>query len=66
MDEDALIAKVREARHEISEECGHDIWILYERYQALQRELQDSGRHSILPAPSAPSSTAAGSPTTPD
>ena len=56
MTEDALIAEVRAARHEISEECGHDLRKLQERCQALQSELCASGRHEV----SSPSETWAG------
>ena len=48
MKEDPLIEEVREARHEISKECGHDIWKLYGRYDTLQKELRKSGRYIFL------------------
>ena len=54
MDQDALIAEVRAARHEISAECDHDLWKLYERYQALQQRLRASGRHDLQSSPPEP------------
>jgi hypothetical protein len=48
MKEDPLIEEVREARQEISQECGHDIWKLYERYDVLQKDFKTSGRYRFL------------------
>ncbi len=38
MDPDPTIARIREARHRISEECGHDAKRLVEHYMRLQEE----------------------------
>ena len=55
MTTDPLIQDVRSARHEISEECDHDIWKLYERYDTLQREMKAKGTHRFVDAPPQPS-----------
>ena len=45
MKEDSLIAEVRAARHEISEECGHDLRKLQKRCQSLDRKLIAASQH---------------------
>jgi len=50
MSSDPLIQEVRAARHRISEECGHDIWKLYARYDALQQEMKAEGKHRFVDA----------------
>jgi len=54
MSTDPLIQEVRKARHEISEECSHDLWKLYARYEALQREMKARGRHTFVDSPPHP------------
>ena len=41
---DAGVAEVRKARHEISEECGHDLHKVVEYYRSVEEELRRSGR----------------------
>jgi hypothetical protein len=38
MNPDPTIARIREARHQISEKCGHDPKKLVEYYMKLQKE----------------------------
>jgi hypothetical protein len=54
MEQDDLIAEVRTARREISAECDHDLWKLYERYKALQESLRSSARDKLQPPPPEP------------
>ena len=51
MTTDPLIAEVRETRHRISEECRHDLWKLYARYDALQREMKATGKSRFVSEP---------------
>ncbi len=51
MTADPLIQEVREARHDISEECGHDIWKLYARYDVMQRQMKAEGKHKFVDGP---------------
>ena len=53
MERDALLEEVREARREISAECGHDIWKLFDHYVAMQNELRESGKYSFISSPNA-------------
>ncbi len=39
--DDPTIARIREARHQISEECGHDAQRIVEYYGKLQKKYQD-------------------------
>ncbi len=41
MPEDQVIARIREARHQISEECGHDARRLVDYYKELQKRHKD-------------------------
>ncbi len=41
---DPEVAEVRKARHEISEECGHDLHKVVEYYRGIEEELRRSGR----------------------
>ncbi len=41
MQEDQVIARIREARHQISEECGHDARRLVDYYKELQKRHKD-------------------------
>jgi len=41
MDSDSPLARIREARHSISEECGHDPKRLVEYYMQLQQRHAD-------------------------
>ena len=41
MDADPVIARIREARHRISEQCGHDPKRLVEYYMKLQERHKD-------------------------
>ena len=38
------IAEIRKIRHQISEECGHDIHKVAEYYRQVQEELKRSGQ----------------------
>ena len=38
------IAEIRKIRHQISEECGHDIHKVAEYYRQVQEELKQSGQ----------------------
>jgi hypothetical protein len=39
--DDPTITRIREARHQISEECGHDPQRIVEYYGELQKKYQD-------------------------
>lgn len=41
MSEDEVIARIREVRHQISEECGHDARRLVAYYKELQKQHKD-------------------------
>jgi len=51
MKPDPLVDEVREARHEISRECGHDIWKLYARYEAMQKQMKTEGEGRFVSQP---------------
>jgi hypothetical protein len=55
MKDDPTIARIREARHKISERCGHDAKRLVEHYM----KLQERHRERLLSEPSEQASTAA-------
>ena len=40
---DPGIEEVRQARHEISEECGHDLHRVVSYYKQIEQELRQSG-----------------------
>ena len=48
MKDDSIITEVREARHRISEESGHDLERLGRHYRALERKLAKTGRHRFV------------------
>jgi hypothetical protein len=48
MKPDPIIAEVREARHRISEEHGHDTRRVVEHYLQLQEEMKRSGKYSFV------------------
>ena len=48
MKDDAIITEVREARHRISEEYGHDLDRLGRHYRALERKLAKTGKHRFV------------------
>lgn len=39
--DDPTITRIREVRHQISEECGHDPQRIVEYYSKLQKKYQD-------------------------
>ncbi len=41
---DPGIEEVRQARHEISKECGHDLHKVASYYRTVEQELRQSGR----------------------
>lgn len=41
---DPAIDEIRQARHEISEECGHDLHRVASYYRQVEEELKRSGR----------------------
>ncbi len=41
---DPGVEEVRKARHEISEECGHELHRVVEYYRKVEEELRQSGR----------------------
>ncbi len=41
MKDDPTISRIREARHRISEQCGHDPKVLVEYYVKLQQQHRD-------------------------
>ena len=51
MEADPLVEEVRQARHRISQECGHDIWKLYAHYEATQRTMRSSGTAHFITSP---------------
>ncbi len=48
---DPLVDEVREARREISRECGHDIWKLYARYERVQTQMKAEGERRFISQP---------------
>jgi len=48
---DPLIEDVRKARRQISQECGHDIWQLYARYQQIQKKAKEEGKTTFINSP---------------
>jgi hypothetical protein len=56
------IASVRRIRHEISEECNHDVDRVIAYYRSIQEELKRSGQFRF--AKSATSGSLAGRPNT--
>jgi hypothetical protein len=44
MKDDAVIAKIRRARHRISARCGHDPKRLMEHYRKFEQKLRKSGK----------------------
>lgn len=48
--DDPVIARIREARHRISEECGHDPYKLVARYIEVQKHYKGQ----LLPPPDQP------------
>jgi hypothetical protein len=49
---DPGIEEVRQARHEISRECGHDLHKVAAYYRDVERELRRSGRFQFEAPPS--------------
>ena len=45
---DPVVTEVREARHQISEEHGHDLDRLLKHYQQMEAELVKSGKHKLV------------------
>ncbi len=56
---DEGIKEVRRVRHEISEECGHDVDRLVSYYQQLEEELRASGEFLFADSPKVPAITTA-------
>lgn len=52
MKTDPLVEAIRKARHEISQECGHDAYRLVAYYQARERRLRQDGKRQFVDAPS--------------
>lgn len=50
--DDPVIARIREVRHRISEECGHDPYKLVAHYIELQKQHEER----LLPPPPRPRS----------
>lgn len=50
---DPGIEEVRQARHEISRECGHDLHKVASYYRKVEEELRRSGRFKFEEPPSA-------------
>jgi len=48
MSENPIIKEVREARHRISEECGHDVKRLLKRYQEMAQKRRASGKYRLV------------------
>ena len=48
MRDDPIITEVREVRHRISEENGHDLRKLAKHYQEVERELAKTGRYQFV------------------
>ena len=44
------IAEIRKIRHQISEECGHDIHKVAAYYRQVEEELKKSGRYHFEPS----------------
>ena len=49
---DPGIEEVRKARHEISEECGHDLHKVASYYRKVEEELRQSGKFQFEEPPS--------------
>ena len=45
---DEVIKEVRRVRHEISQQCDHDIHKVASYYRAFQEELRRSGRFRVV------------------
>lgn len=45
---DPIVTEVREARHQISEEHGHDLDRLLKHYQQMEAELAESGKYKLV------------------
>lgn len=60
------IADVRRIRHEISEQCGHDIHKVAEYYRRVEEELKKSGnfRFEDVPVPPQTAAPASDAPVT--
>ena len=54
------IADIRKIRHQISEECGHDIHRVAEYYRKVEMELKASGQLRFEPSRELQSDLAAG------
>ena len=48
---DPAIEEVRQARHEISRECGHDLHKVAAYYRAVEEELRQSGKFQFEEPP---------------
>ena len=48
---DPGIEEVRQARHEISRECGHDLHKVAAYYRAVEEELRQSGKFQFEEPP---------------
>lgn len=48
MNPDPLIDEIREIRHRISEECGHDPRRLVEHYKELEKQLRAEGKYRFV------------------
>ena len=44
---DPGLDEIRQARHEISEECGHDLHRVVAFYRKVEEELRRTGRHQF-------------------
>jgi hypothetical protein len=51
MSRDPLIDEVRQARHEISQECDHDLRKLYARYDAMEKQMKAEGKWRFVSQP---------------
>ncbi len=51
---DPGIEEVRQARHEISRECGHDLHKVASYYRKVEEELRQSGRFQFEEPPAPP------------
>lgn len=49
---DPGIEEIRQARHEISEECEHDLHKVASYYRQVERELRQTGRFQFEEMPS--------------
>jgi hypothetical protein len=48
MKDDAIITEVRQARHQISAQYGHDLDRLGRHYRAMERKLAKSGKYKFV------------------